>query len=205
MRARTLDGRLHAAGEPDVIVLDQNRVEEAGAMVRGAARRDRVLLERAQRRRRLARVEDRDAAGRGVDEQARACGDAREPLQEIERRAFADEQRPRARVDGGDRVARAARLAVAAVHGEPSAVWRNASNATSSPARMQSALAMKTPRAGRPGATVASVVTSPSRTSSSSARRTRSRYADGSSGFNVGQPFRGRQARLKASPYTCSA
>ena len=44
---------------------------EPDAMVRAAAGADRVLLERAQRRRRLARVEDRDAAAGGVDEAPR--------------------------------------------------------------------------------------------------------------------------------------
>ena len=46
-----------AAGKADVVVLDQDRVEEADAVVRRAAGADGVLLERAQRRRRLARVE----------------------------------------------------------------------------------------------------------------------------------------------------
>ena len=48
-----------AAGETDVVVLDQDAVVEAAAVVGAAAGAHRVLLERAQRRRRLARVEDR--------------------------------------------------------------------------------------------------------------------------------------------------
>ena len=64
--------RLHRAGplpstppaEPDVVVLDQDAVVQAAAMVRAAAGADGVLLERAQRRRRLARVEDGDRGRR---------------------------------------------------------------------------------------------------------------------------------------------
>ena len=81
-------------------------------MVRRAAGADGVLLERAQRRRRLARVEDGDAAAGGVDEPARARGDAREPLQKVERGPFADEQRPRGADHLGDLLARAAGVAI---------------------------------------------------------------------------------------------
>ena len=64
-RARTAATAVgHAAGQPHVVVLDQHGVVEPGAMVRRAARAHRVLLERAQRRRRLARVEDDDPAAR---------------------------------------------------------------------------------------------------------------------------------------------
>ena len=141
--------------------------------------RDRVLLERPQRRRRLARVEDRDAPAGRVDEPARARGDAGQPLQEIERRALADEQRARRSVDRRRSPRPAAqRVAVVLVRrrrGQPGSSWRNASTATSRPASTQSALTRNTPRACCAAATVASVVMSPSRTSSSSARRTMSR------------------------------
>ena len=111
-RAR-LYGRLHAARKTDVVVLDQHRVEETDAVVRRAAGADGVLLERAQRRRRLARVEDGDAAARRLDEPARARGDAREPLQKVERGPFADEQRPRGADHLRDLLARAAGVAIA--------------------------------------------------------------------------------------------
>ena len=144
-------------------------------MVRRAAGAHRVLLQRAQRRRRLARVEDRDAAAGRVDEPARARRDAREPLQEVERRALADEQRARRcrrpRRSRSPGAARARRRACARSTRTPGSSCRNASNATSSPASTQSALTRNTPRARCAGDTVASVVTSPSRTSSSSARR----------------------------------
>ena len=68
--------RLDAAGQPDVVVLDQNAVVEPHAVIDGAAGAHRVLLERAQQRRGLARVEHDDAPARGVDELARQRGDA---------------------------------------------------------------------------------------------------------------------------------
>ena len=95
MRACAFDGGCDAAGQVDVIVLDENGVEKARAMIRGAARPDGVLFQHPQRRGRLPRVEDRDGSAARLDEPARARGDAREPLKKIERGAFADEQRPR--------------------------------------------------------------------------------------------------------------
>ena len=53
-----------AAGQADVVVLDQDAVVERRAVVGAAAGAHGVLLERAQRRRRLARVEDGDACRR---------------------------------------------------------------------------------------------------------------------------------------------
>ena len=58
-------------------------------------------------------VEDRDSAAARVDERARPRRHSRQPLQEIERRAFADEQRTRGTDDLGDLLAGAARIAVA--------------------------------------------------------------------------------------------
>ena len=52
-------------------------------MVHAAAGANGVLLERAQQRRRLARVEDRDASGRRIDELARQRRDAGQPLQKL--------------------------------------------------------------------------------------------------------------------------
>ena len=79
MRARTrATAAVDAAGQPDVVVLDQHRVEQAR---RGDSSpppaRDGVLLQRPQRRRRLARVEDGDAAAGGVDEPARRASRCR--------------------------------------------------------------------------------------------------------------------------------
>ena len=55
--ARARDRRRDAAGQPDVVVLDQDRVEQPEAVVGRRRRRDGVFLERSQRRRRLPRVE----------------------------------------------------------------------------------------------------------------------------------------------------
>src|SRR5689334_17811004 len=105
-------GRTHAAGEANVVVLDQDRVEQADAMVGGAAAAHGVLLQRPQGRRRLARVENRDPTAAGVDETARSRRHAREPLQEVQRRPLADEECSRGADDLGNVVAGAARRAV---------------------------------------------------------------------------------------------
>ena len=54
-----LERHRDAAGEADVVVLDEDAVVQAAAMVAAAAGADGVLLERAQRRRGLAGIEDR--------------------------------------------------------------------------------------------------------------------------------------------------
>src|SRR6185503_2883607 len=72
-----------------------------------------------QRRRRLARVEDGDAAAGGVDEPAGAGGDAGEALQKIERGSLADQQRARRREHGGDLLAGRAGVAVALLRLDP--------------------------------------------------------------------------------------
>ena len=66
--ARQRHGARDAAGQSDVIVLDEHRIEETDAMVGARRRRHGVLLQHAQRRRCLARVENRDPAAGGVDE-----------------------------------------------------------------------------------------------------------------------------------------
>ena len=87
--------RHHALRQPDVVVLDQDAVVQPAAMIDAAAGAHGVLLERAQQRRRLARVEDDDAPAGGIDELPRQRGDAGEPLQEVERRALGRQQRRR--------------------------------------------------------------------------------------------------------------
>src|SRR5690606_28025052 len=89
------------AGE--VVLLEQHLVEEPGAVVRTAADGDRVLLEVAQTRRRLAGVEDRrPAAGDGVDEAPGHRRDAGQALQEVQRDALAGEDRRGIAVDRRD-------------------------------------------------------------------------------------------------------
>ena len=111
-RLHPLDGFGDAAGEPDVVVLDQDAVVEAGAMVAAAAGAHRVLLERAQRRRRLARVEHGDPVRGGVDETPRQRGDARQALQEVERGPLRRQHQRRRAADLGGDVARLAPIAV---------------------------------------------------------------------------------------------
>jgi hypothetical protein len=101
-RAGAFDGRLHASRQPDVVVLDQDRVEQPDAMIRRAAGADGVLLQHAQRGRRLARVEDGDPAAGRVGEAARARRDAGQPLEKIQRRPLADQQRAGGAGDLGD-------------------------------------------------------------------------------------------------------
>ena len=70
--ARGLHRRLDAAREGHVVVLEQDPVVEAGAVVARAADRGRVLVERAPARQRLARVDDLGArAGDRLDIAAR--------------------------------------------------------------------------------------------------------------------------------------
>ena len=179
-RARARPRACDAAGEPDVVVLDQDRVEEADAMVRRAAGAHRVLLERAQRRRRLARVEDGDAAAGRVDELARARGDAGQPLQEIERGPLADEQRAR-RTRRRSAISSPGRARVAVVPSRASTrdgrlelPERLERDVEAGERRSRPWRGTRRARAAS-AATVASVVMSPAPTSSSSARRTRSR------------------------------
>ena len=64
-----LDRRMaHPAGQPLVVVLDQDPIVEPLAVIGAAAADDGVLFEDAEARRGLARVQDRDAAGRGIHE-----------------------------------------------------------------------------------------------------------------------------------------
>ncbi len=83
-----------SAGERDMILLDQDRVVEAHAVVTPAAGGHRRLLERAQARRRLPGVEQ---LGLGPFELACvARGQRRDPRQvaeQVERRALRREQR----------------------------------------------------------------------------------------------------------------
>ena len=97
-----------------MIFLNQHGVEQSGAMVGRAAGADRILLQRSQRRRRLAGIEDRDSPAAGLDEPPRPRGDAAEALEKIERRAFTNEERPRRSLNRGQLVASAAEVAVVA-------------------------------------------------------------------------------------------
>src|SRR5260370_15488132 len=58
MRTGALQYRRDAAGDRDVVVLDQDRVVESEAMVEAAAAAHRIFLQRAQARRRFAGAAD---------------------------------------------------------------------------------------------------------------------------------------------------
>ena len=82
-------------------------------MVVATARAHRGLLERAQAGRRLARVEDlRAGAAHGGDERGGAGGDARQALQEVQRRALGREDRRGRRAHAQHHVARGYDLAI---------------------------------------------------------------------------------------------
>ena len=98
----------------DVIVLDENRVEEAHAVVRYAAGARRHFLQVAQARGGLAGIEN--AAGgtfHRVDVSAPQGRDAAQMLQKIERDSFAREQHAGAAVDSRYFLARFQHRAVA--------------------------------------------------------------------------------------------
>ena len=86
-RQRGVHRRADAARRRDVVFLDQDAVVEREPLVRAAADAHRVLLRQAQAGQRLARVEDaRARAFDRIDETARRGRDARQQLQEVQRR-----------------------------------------------------------------------------------------------------------------------
>ena len=81
--------RRDAAGDGDVIVLDQHRVIEAEAVIAAAAGAHRIFLQRAQARRRLARADDlRLVPATACDEARGRGGDAAEMAEKIQRDAL---------------------------------------------------------------------------------------------------------------------
>ena len=102
-----------AAGDRDVIVLDQHAVVEPHPVVVRAAHASRIFLERAKAGDGLARVEQRRAgAGDRVDIAPGQGRDSRQMLERVERRALGGEHRPRQPLQLQDRAARADRVAV---------------------------------------------------------------------------------------------
>jgi hypothetical protein len=93
-----------ASGGGDVVVLDQDCVEEAHAVIGDASGGGGALFEGAQSGGGLARVEHAAlCAGHGVGVLARQRGDAAKALEEIERDALALKQRARIAFHGGER------------------------------------------------------------------------------------------------------
>ena len=91
------------AGEAEVVLLDEDRVVETGAMVAAATAADGVLLEGAQPGSRLARVEDRRAgAVDEIDERARERRHAAQSADEVDGDALSAENGARVALDLGD-------------------------------------------------------------------------------------------------------
>ena len=111
-----------AAGEVNVVFFDEYGVVQAKAVIARPAGADGVFLERAQSRRRLARVEHGNAPAGGIDKLSGARRDARQPLKQIERGTFADEQRARRSNNLGDLLAASTPVAVVLVERERRAV-----------------------------------------------------------------------------------
>ncbi len=95
-RRRAFQRGADAAGDRDMIVLDQHRVVEAEAVIEAAAAAHRIFLQGAQPRRGLAGA---DQAGVGafqlVDQRSCRGGDAGQMAGEIQRGAFGCEHRAR--------------------------------------------------------------------------------------------------------------
>ena len=85
MRPRAFQHRRYAAGDRDVVVLDQDRVIEPEAMVETAAAAHGIFLQRAQARRGLAGAADPHVGAGGVADiiggQRRDAGEAADKVQ----------------------------------------------------------------------------------------------------------------------------
>ncbi len=173
--ARACDRRRDASRGGDVVLLDQDRVVEPRAVVDRAAGRHRRLLERAQAGRRLARVEHARprALHRGArrappasrcptgarGSSARCAHRSAAPARALDR-----QHRPRPRASAPPARERSSCAS-------PSSSAKT-SSAACSPKITPGAFCLIDARARASSATVASVVTSPLPTSSSSARAT---------------------------------
>jgi hypothetical protein len=90
-----------------VVLLDQDRVVETGAVVLSPARHHGLLLEDAQARRGLAGVEDPGAGALDrANEPGGEGGDARQVSEEVERDALGGEDRAPRAGDLGHQAAR---------------------------------------------------------------------------------------------------
>ena len=159
-----------AARRGDMVVLDQNGVVEAEAVIDAAAGAHGVFLHRAQAGHRLAHADDaRLVALHRLDQRRRGRGDAAEMAEEIERDALGREHAARGTVERRDAVARrdtvpSGRSIVTAIAGS---IRRKAMRRGRARRRCR---AGGRPARSRPRAagTIASVVMSPARPRSSS-------------------------------------
>ena len=96
MRPRALQHRCDAAGDRDVVVLDQDRIVEPEAVIEAAAAAHGIFLERAQARRGLAGAADAQLRAGGMAHIIGGeRGDAGQPADEIQRGALAGQHRAR--------------------------------------------------------------------------------------------------------------
>ena len=106
MGPRPPQGRPDAAGQRDMVVLDQHRIVEAEAVIGAAAQPHRLLFEDAQPGGRLAGTDDfRLVTGDRVNQRAGCGGDAGEPRNQVQRGALGRQYRPRPAGDPGHRLA----------------------------------------------------------------------------------------------------
>ena len=120
MRFCALDRGSDVAGQRDVVVLDQNGVIEAKAVIAAAAGADRVFFQRAQSGRGLAGTNDaRLGALRGRHQRGRRGGDAAEMAEKVECGPFAGQQPARRPFDGRDHISRRDDAAIRSLGGEP--------------------------------------------------------------------------------------
>ena len=78
-----------------MVVFDQYAAAHSQALIRPAARTNGIFLHPTVARQRLSRVQNSRLRSLGcIDELSRQCGDAAQMCQEIERGAFAGQQRP---------------------------------------------------------------------------------------------------------------
>lgn len=113
------------AEEGEVVILQHDAVEEAEAVVPGAAAGDGVFLEHAVARGGFARIEQSGAAGaEGCDVGGGGGGDAGKALEKIEGDALGGEKGARVALDGGEDVAGGGGLAIVdeGLHGGARAV-----------------------------------------------------------------------------------
>jgi len=112
-RLGALDGGADAAGQRNVVVLDQHGIIQPEAMIAAAAGAHRVFLQRAQPRRRLAGTDDlRLGAVHCANERSRRGRDAAEMTEKVQCRPLAGQQAARGTFDGGDDVTRRDHAAV---------------------------------------------------------------------------------------------
>ncbi len=108
-----LEHRFDAAGDCDVVVLDQHRIIKAEAVIITAAAANRIFLQRPQSRRRFARTDHaRFGVRNPLDELRGRGGNAGQMTDEIKRGALGAENGARIARDGHQLGARTNRRSV---------------------------------------------------------------------------------------------